>query len=161
MALNVGTQNINLRLLNADGSTLATLVLPPPDQRGGINFKYQNTGKLYRKPNGVPVMVYNDPTSKFVPVLTLKWSVYDDTGTYFSNPNGFGTANGQTPKFDQLISVLGTYSPNQLAVQPDAGCGFFTCFVSKDIGLTPVSGLVYENVTIEFTGTVGLATMSC
>ena len=161
MALSIGTQNPILQLLTSSGAVAAALVLPPPDKRRGISFKYKNTGKTYTQPNGVPIMVYQDPTAKFVPMLTLKWSVYDDSGLYFLNPAGYGTANGQTPTLDQLVAILGQYNPNLLAIQPGAGTNAFPCFVSKDIQLTPVAGLAYENVTMEFTGTVGFSTMSC
>lgn len=115
---------------------------------------------MYTKPNGVPVKVYSDPTCKFIPVLALKWSLYDGLGVVWTPPGGFGMAHGQTPTLDQLITLLGTYSPYQLAVQPGAGTKAFNCFVSKDIGLQPVAGVVYENVSLELTGCVGLPTMS-
>jgi hypothetical protein len=161
MTLAIGTQNPVLNLMNPNGTIAVSLILPPTDKHSGINLKWKNTGHLYTQPNGVPVMVYNDPTSKFVPIITLKWSVYDTTGMFYLNPNGYGVTNGQTPTLEQLINVLGIYSPYLLQIWIGTGYGGFNCFVSKDISMSPLSGLVYENVQIEFTGTSGFATMAC
>jgi hypothetical protein len=161
MSLYIGTQNVVLNLMTVQGAIASSVVLPPCNKKGGISFKWQNTGVVYKQPNGVPIMVYSDATSKFVPILTLRWDIYDTTGVSFTNPNGFGTGNGQTPTLDQLVSLLGVYSPYLLQAQAGPGYGVFDCFVSRDITLNPLGGLVYADVTLELTGSAGFPTMQC
>lgn len=147
-----------LKIYNTDGTTtLKTLYLPAPDKKGGLILNWKSTAIIKTRIDGTQIPVFKDATKRYIPTLTVKYTVYEDL--LGSTSRTLGTADGNTPTLDQLVSELSTYGLGRIAIAPGPGTPFFNCFLSKNIDLNPLKGIVYTNLTLEFTGTVALANM--
>lgn len=124
--IQVGTPR--LKVLDTDGTTvIKTLYLPAPDK-------------------GYPILEWDEKAFKndlvtgaertrrlgFIPVLTLKWKVYDDRAN-----EGFtiGTADGNRPAYADLLTLL-SGTPGLLRVSGGPSALGFDC---DGIKVSPIS----------------------
>jgi len=145
-----------LQVLGSDGVTVAkTLVLPEPEQSGGIALTWEHLGIEKKLFDGSTTIVYADNAKRYKPKLVLKYKVYDDLVAACENPNGIGSSDGQTPTLEQLLGIVGLYNAGQLQIARGRSEPYFRVYIKKDVDLKPVAGLVYSDVTLEFVGRDG------
>lgn len=141
-----------LAVLNPDLSVLKTLVLPPPKKGDGISLEFIHKG-IDRELEDYSESGF---TAGYLPVLTLKWDVYDDR----TRPGvTIGTADGNRPSLLQLLDLVSVRGLLRVSPGP-AGTGCFRVESARagGIGLTgPGYG---RNVSITFRGKGLLSTMA-
>ncbi len=146
-----------IRFYDTDGTTLLkTLYLPAPDKKGGLVLSWRSLAIVKTRIDGTPVQVFRDSAARYLPVLSVKYSVYDDLLGNISNT--IGTADTNTPTVEQLAQLLSTYS-GRIRVSPGGTAPFFKCFVSKNLELKPIKNIAYSDLVFEFTGTTAYQDM--
>ena len=130
------TGKIRLALLNPDGTKAKTLILPAPD-KGSPGLEWAEKASSKELING-------DERTRllgFLPVLTLKWAVYDDT-------QATGVDDGQTPNLEALLGLL-SQPTGMIRVSPGMTAGGFTVdrISVKEIGKT---GSFYTGIQATF-----------
>jgi hypothetical protein len=131
-------------VLNADGTKAKTLYLPPPDRKNP-KLEWETKGTKQELLDGSERM----RVLGYLPVLTLKWSAYDDRpGQGYT----LGTADGQRPTLEQLLQVLsGTPGTLRVSAGP-APAGGFTCGEIKVGGAVLLAPGIGGDLQIVFRG---------
>lgn len=133
-----------LAVINAAGEIQKTLHLPPPKKGDGIGLEFL--------PKGVDRELEDFSESGFtagyIPVLTLRWDVYDDRG---GNGVTIGTAEGNRPSLLQLLAMIHTRGLLRISPGPD-GTGSFRVESAKASGIGLAGRSFGRNVTITFRG---------
>jgi len=105
-----------LAVLTTLGAVSKTLHLPPP-KKDGITLEYLHKG-IDRELENFSEAGF---TAGYIPQLTLKWDVYDDTT---GDGVTIGTADGNRPSLLQLLAMIHTLGLLRVSPGP-AGTGCF------------------------------------
>lgn len=116
---------IPLAVLDANGNKTKTLFLPPCG--AGMRLLEFEKDAETRK---IPRVGERERIFGYLPILTLKWGVYDDRA---GNRYAIGTANGQRPSAEQLLQLLSVPSGTLKVGLGIGGAGFV-------VGVIKVSG---------------------
>ena len=141
-----------LAVINSAGVVQKTLQLPPPRKGDGIGLEFI--------PKGVDRELEDFSESGFaagyLPVLTLKWDVYDDRG---GNGVTIGTADGNRPSLLQLLEILSVRGLLRVSPGP-AGTGSFRVESAKPSGIGLAGRNFGRGVSVTFRGKNPLPTMA-
>ena len=151
---------IRLAVLGPAGETLRTLVLPPPNAKGGLELSFQTTGAYdYEfEEGGRGTRVIERP---HIPKLVCTWAAYNDhpevdeaMGLY-----PLGTGNLRRPRWADLVEVTSAPYWGRLRISPGMAAGGFTVSrVDDEAYRIVVGGLYCEQVKLTFHGRDGRAT---
>lgn len=145
-----GLGQVVLKIFDTDGTTvIKTLYLPEPE-KGGLELLWQDLGIDKKRIDGTQTRVYRDSNKRYIPKLTVKYKYYDDLVGNTTSP--VGDSDGQTPTVEQLAQILSMYGTGRIAVAPSTTAPFFRCISTKALNLKPVENIVYQDITLEFTG---------
>ena len=141
-----------LAVLNPDLTVLKTLQLPPPKKGDGISLEWV--------PKGVDRELEDYSESGFsagyLPVLTLKWDVYDDRT---DRGITIGTADGNRPSLLQLLEIISVRGMLRISPGP-AGTGCFRVEKAVPGGIGLAAPRYGKGVSITFRGKTPLDTMA-
>lgn len=141
-----------LALLNPDLSVLKTLALPPPKKGDGIALEFVHKG-VDRELEDYSESGF---TAGYLPVLTLKWDVYDERpGRGFT----IGTADGNRPSLLQLLDLMSVRGLLRVSPGP-AGTGCFRVESARAGGIGLAGPGFGRNLSITFRGKELLPTMA-
>lgn len=153
---------IRLAVLAADRRTkLYTLMLPPPNSKGGLKLTWDMTGVFdYQfEDGGQGTRAIDRP---YIPKLTLTWSPYLDAADIVDTGTGIypvGDGHLQRPTWEQLVAVTSKPYWNRLRVSPGPSAGGFTASKVTDKEYSLVHGTDFaEQVELTFFGTAGYST---
>lgn len=132
---------LRLALLDAQGSKLKTLILPPPD-KNGFELDWEFKGNTFELDNGDEIT----RALGYLPVLTVRWAAYDERPGQYS----VGLLDGQKPSLEALLDLL-SQPTGRLRISPGLSAGGFTVdrAIVKPIGR---KGLIYTGLELTFRG---------
>lgn len=143
---------IRLALLTTvDGSKLKTLYLPPP-ARDGLSLEWLEQSSTMTLVSGSP----RTRLLGFVPVLTVRWNVYDDrSGQGYT----IGSADGNRPNLDSLMLLLSNPT-GLIRVSPGPSAGGFTADSIQVKSFGVISPTFGSGLEVVFTGRTLVSTRS-
>jgi hypothetical protein len=130
---------IQLQLLNTQGLPTVTLHLPMPME--GYPQTSWEADEIRKRIPGVGLRVR---TRGFRPIVKVKWKYYDER----PGRRAIGTAEGQTPSFQQLLAILSLPGGSYRIGRPGA---WVTIETVEGPEPHPVSGFAAE-VSLTFHG---------
>jgi len=151
---------IRLAVLNPNGSKQKTLILPPPNAKGGLKLEWLNVGVYdYEfEMGGRGTRVIDNP---HIPKLTVTWGPYADypEDDVSSGMYPLGNTDLHRPTWEQLMELTSAPYWGRLRISPGMNAGGFTVSKVEDKSYGLVHGSDYcEQIELTFYGTNGQAT---
>ena len=141
-----------LAVIDSAGVVQKTLQLPPPKKGDGITLEFIAKG-VDRELEDFSESGF---VAGYIPVLTMKWDVYDDRG---GSGVTIGTADGNQPSLLQLLAMLNTRGLLRVSPGP-TGTGSFRVESAKVSGIGLAGRSFGRGVTVTFRGKDLLPTMA-